>query len=241
LGPMISNIMIAASTGHISAVIHLPADLPAPFVVCCHGMLSCKDTPKYIAMGTVCNEAGIVLVRFDFSGCGESTAPLGANLISSRVRDLNTVISYVLAQPWSNGSIGLFGSSLGGFISLLTAGSRHVQISTVVSWAAPFDLGRIRLQSRNSNAHMDCFPEGFELGKPSNLHSVQSSASHVLIIHGERDEVVPWTEALEIFCNAGEPKRLLVMEEAEHLFQNYRCRDLALLASREWFLKHLFT
>jgi dipeptidyl aminopeptidase/acylaminoacyl peptidase len=232
--------MIAASEGQISAAIHLPNDLPAPVVICCHGMFSSKDTPKYIALGNICSDAGIALVRFDFAGCGETSAPLGGDLISSRLRDLTEVTSYVLTQTWCNGSLGLFGSSLGGFISLLLTGSNPVRVAAIVSWAAPCDLERIVLPSRDLNAPWDYFPEGFGLGKPSNLKQILSSASHVLVIHGKHDEVVRWTEALEIYLSAREPKRLLMMEEAEHRFLDSRSRELALLASRNWFVKYLF-
>jgi alpha-beta hydrolase superfamily lysophospholipase len=202
-------------------------------------MLSCKDTPKYIELSKACNAVGIALVRFDFAGCGESTVSLGADLISSRLRDLYRVISYVQAQPWSNGSIGLFGSSLGGFIALLAAGSQQVQVKAVVCWAAPYDLQEILLSPADLASRSDYFPEGFELGKPSNLDTFISSSSRLLVIQGERDEVVPWKEALAIYLNAGEPKRLLLMEEADHSFRNDRCRDLAVLASRDWFLRYL--
>lgn len=230
---------IAALSGYISAAVHLPEELPAPVVICCHGMFSCKDAPKYVTMGKVCSGAGIALVRFDFAGCGKTTAQLGADLISSRIRDLNQVMDYVHAQSWSNGLIGLFGSSLGGFISLLAAGSSQIPVTAVVSWAAPYDLHKILLAPEDLNILHNHFPKGFNLGEPSDLRSVISSITRVLVIHGKCDAVVPWSEAVEIYSGAGEPKRLLLMEAAEHRFLDDKYRDLAVLASRDWFAEYL--
>ena len=145
------SVSIPTPDGPVPAVVHLPERTPAPVVVCCHGLLSYKDSSKFVAIGEQYSSAGMVVVRFDFSGCGESTTIQKESLLFSRMRDLQAVLDYAQHQPWANGTIGLLGSSLGGYLSLLTAASEPHLIQAVVCWATPFDLSRIKLALSESD------------------------------------------------------------------------------------------
>ena len=87
----------------LSAAAHLPAKLPAPVIVCSHGLLSAKESPKFIALCEALGHAGFCSIRFDFSGCGQSPKRNGLGLIQARKRDLAAAIVFALKQPWSDG------------------------------------------------------------------------------------------------------------------------------------------
>ncbi len=140
---------IPSPDGPIPAVVHLPERTPAPVVVCCHGLLSYKDSAKFVAIGEQFGSAGMAVVRFDFSGCGESQIIQRESLLFSRMRDLGCVLDYVQRQSWADGTVGLLGSSLGGYLSLLAASRASIDIQAVVCWATPFDLSRIKLALAN--------------------------------------------------------------------------------------------
>ena len=116
---------IEAGGVELSAVLHLPAKVPAPVIVCSHGLLSAKESPKFVALGEELSKAGFCALRFDFSGCGESPGRRSMSLVEGRRRDLDAAISFALKQSWSDGQIGLLGSSFGGFLSLLIANERQ--------------------------------------------------------------------------------------------------------------------
>lgn len=220
--------------GPLAAWLHLPSRLPAPAIVCCHGMLSSKDSPKFALLAGALLRAGAAALRFDFSGCGESRAVLGEDLLSTRLRDLYAVLEYVRNQPWSNGDIGLLGSSLGGYLALLAAVSTAPLITAAVCWATPFDLGKIKRAMGDSMELKKSFPAGFRLGSPENLQDL-AGISGVMIVHGQQDEVVPWQDAIDLHTRLSEPKRLFLVKQAEHRFLDPACRMLALEASLEWF------
>jgi alpha-beta hydrolase superfamily lysophospholipase len=224
---------------------HLPERTPAPVIVCCHGLLSSKDGSKYVAAGETFSGGGFTVVRFDFSGCGGSKASPAGSLIESRVRDLEAVLDHVAGQSWSmEGKTGLFGSSMGGYVALLAAASGRVEVGAVACWATPFDLRKVErvLGSSDvldrSEVSRRAFPEGSVLGHPRDLRSLPP-VDRVLIIHGERDEIVPWREALDIYEQTGGSGRLLIMETADHRFLDSDCRSLALRVSLDWFRAHL--
>lgn len=231
------SVSIPTGAGPLAGLVHLPSIIPAPAVVCCHGMLSSKDSPKFAQIAEELSVAGAAAVRFDFSGCGESRAVLTDDLLSSRMRDLHAVLDYVKLQPWSNGTMGVIGSSLGGYLSLLAASSVRHSVRAAVCWATPFDLAKIRAALETPTALKEFFPPGFRLGSPENLEHL-TSIRGVLVIHGKLDEMVGWSDAIEIYRRAAEPKRLLLVGAAEHRFADSQCRKLALEASLEWFHEH---
>lgn len=222
--------------GFIPAVVHLPTRIPAPVVVCCHGLLSYKGSSKFAAIGEEYCRAGSVVVRFDFSGCGESKVIQRESLLFSRLRDLLSVVDYVRNQSWSSGAIGLLGSSLGGYLSLLYAAESCHPIQAVVCWATPFDLSRIKGALTQSEELKQIVPPDFQLGNPVNLMDL-APVPRVLIIHGQQDQTVSWNDAVAIYRRVGEPKRLILMETADHRLLDPHWREMAMKLSLEWFLE----
>ena len=87
-------------------------------IIMSHGLLSNKDSVKYIVLGEACEKFGFNAIRFDFRGCGESEGRIGDTTITKRMADLNAMIDYAFNELGVN-KIGLFGSSLGGYLSLI--------------------------------------------------------------------------------------------------------------------------
>jgi alpha-beta hydrolase superfamily lysophospholipase len=225
------ELSIPAEGTVLSAAAHLPAVVPAPVVVCSHGLLSAKNSPKFIAVCEALSHAGFCSIRFDFSGCGQSPRRSGPGLVDARRLDLGAAMAFALKQPWSDGRIGLFGSSLGGFLSLLAANEGPERIRAVVSWSAPFDIG-----SRHSEELEAMFPEG--RGSPTNLAGLKE-AGRVLLIHGQSDEIVGWRDSVRIYKRLKDPKKLLLLRTADHRITDASWRNTAIRETVEWFLAHL--
>lgn len=222
------ELSIEAEGTALSATAHLPALVPAPVIVCSHGLLSAKDSPKFIAVCEALSGAGFCSMRFDFSGCGQSRRRSGCALLDARKRDLAAAMAFALKQPWSDGRIGLFGSSLGGYLSLLAANENPGLICAVVSWSSPFDIG-----SKHSEELSAIFPEG--LGSPTNLAGLDE-AGRVLLIHGQLDEIAPWRDSVRIYKRLKDPKKLLLLRTADHRISDASWRDTAIRETVEWFL-----
>jgi uncharacterized protein len=230
---------IPEAAGSLAALVHLPERLPAPAVICCHGLLSSKDSGKFAAICEELSRAGFAAVRFDFSGCGASPPVFGKTLLATRRRNLASVLAYVQRQSWSKGNLGLLGSSLGGYLALLAAADPSgIPVDSVVCWATPFDLARVRfaLEDGAWSTHAPAIPR--RLGEPENLSGLPP-VSRVLIVHGQMDGTVDWREAVLLYRCLDDPKQLLLFETADHRFLDPRCRQTAIRASVEWFVQHL--
>src|SRR5208283_4277884 len=232
------ELLIEADGIDLSAVVHLPGKVPAPVIVCSHGLLSAKESPKFVAIGETVSKAGFCALRFDFSGCGDSPPRRAMSLVEARMYDLKAAMSFALKQPRSDGRIGLLGSSLGGFLSLLAANEHPELIRATVSWAAPFDISGIHPDTEHFEELRTIFPDGFSLGSPINLDAL-GKAGRVLLIHGQLDNVVPWRDSVRIYECLNDPKKLLLMRTADHRISDDSWRKRAIQASVEWFLTHL--
>jgi len=233
-----AELLIEADGIDLSGVAHLPGKVPAPVIVCSHGLLSAKESPKFIAIGETMSKAGFCALRFDFSGCGHSPPRRAMSLVEARMCDLKAAMGFVLKQPWSDGRVGLLGSSLGGFLSLLAANERPELIRATVCWAAPFDISGIHPDTEQFEELRTIFPDGFSLGSPTNLDAL-GEAGRVLLIHGQLDDVVPWGDSVLIYKRLNDPKKLVLMRTADHRISDDSWRKRAIQASLEWFLTYL--
>jgi uncharacterized protein len=221
----------------ISGILHLPDQESPPCVIASHGLLSSKDSEKYIALGTQIVQRGIALLRFDFRGNGESEGGEEENTISKKLTDLESAIDFVKSWPGLGHSIGLIGSSLGGFISLLKA-SREKEIRTIVVWATPFHMDD--LPSKKEEDGYPLPPEAFFEDLPKHrLIPLLPRVSNCLIIHGEKDELVPVDQALGIFYHLSDPKEIHVIGGADHRLTHPLHRQRAIELSVDWFKKYL--
>lgn len=228
---------LATAQGSLACTVHLPEVVPAPVLVCSHGLLSSRSSSKFAVMGEEFSRAGLAVVRFDFSGCGDSPAPLERCLLPVRLGNLRDVVKHALGQSWCNGRISLLGSSLGGYLSLLAAAEMRGLVRAVVCWATPFDLERIRRGLQDSDELKSHFPGGMQLGEPRNLAALPP-VERVLILHGEKDETVPPQHAMEIYGRLGEPRSLCFFDDGDHRLLDPHCREVARQLSLDWLLEH---
>ena len=222
----------------ISGVLHLPEKATPPCIIASHGLLSSKDSEKYVALGERISKDGMAMLRFDFRGIGQSAGSEEDNTISKKVNDLSAAVDFIRSYPGLGGQMGLIGSSLGGFVSLIKASTDKGVKATVV-WATPHHLDDLRTKERGPGTPLP--PEVFFEDLPRHrLLPLLGKVSHCMVIHGEEDELVPVEQAWEIFYHLAEPKRIHVIEKANHRLTDPVHRQRAINLSVEWFKKYLW-
>lgn len=236
----LETIRVESSGLRISAVFHRPIPGTFPVVICCHGLLSHKDSEKYRAIAEALVEQDIGVVRFDFRGCGESEGELSKSHVSARLEDLRNVMRSVRKIDGFNGKTGLVGSSLGGFLSILAACESVSEIPLVL-WSTPVYLKPLSSRLRGSSALPFVPTEEYlrDLGKyrpEDNLDKLRA----VLILHGTMDDLVSVSSAFTIFSGVNPPKELHVLNDADHRFTDSRAREFGIKATCRWFRRYLF-
>jgi len=233
------RLTISAGGVNLAAVLHLPeaGQRPWPCVVTAHGLLSSKDSNKYVQIGEEFNRAGFAVCRFDFRGCGESGGNLADTTMAQRVADLRSVVEMMRAHPALSGRVALLGSSLGGYVALFTA-SRDFKVKAVAAWATPANLDelaehpeRVRAQGLG-DAFIAELKEGRYLRAPVGTR-------YTLFVHGERDEVVPVDHARRLAETALNPRHLEIVPDANHQFTDATHRQRAIQLSLDWIGRYL--
>ena len=192
------------------------------FIICCHGLYSNKDSMKYVEMAELACKNGLSCVRFDFRGCGESTGKFEEATLSNRLKDLDEVVKYVKKNY--NASISLFGSSFGGMVAIAYAYKNKIKPLVIMS--TPHKIEGIEKNF-------------VEDARKYDLLEMVKTLSHILIIHGRKDEIVPLSHAEKIYEIAKQPKKILLFE-ADHSFSSNNERRKALEEAVAWIKKFRF-
>ncbi len=240
---------IPVAGGRIPAVLHLPESPTGSLVICCHGLLSSKDSTKFVAGARAMAQAGLGALRFDFTGCGDTACDAGLTLVETRMIDLRAVLDAALQVHSPTAPLGshfpegppvlaLWGSSFGGYVALLAAAEYRETVRASACWATPFGIGSLARTMESSEILRKRLSPIRELGQPTDLSAVVPSR-RVLVIHGQQDEMVPWPQAVSIYRRMGEPRRLLLLEAADHRVTDPSWRSLAMQATIDWLGSHL--
>jgi fermentation-respiration switch protein FrsA (DUF1100 family) len=208
-----------------------------PCVILSHGLISSKDSSKYIALSAAFQAAGVASCRFDYQGCGESEGNIEETTLTARVANLDAVAEWVLGHlSLDAGKLGLLGSSFGGSTSLVKA-ARDRRIRCLGLWATPYLLEKKDDGSLSDIEFKETLYTDFA---QYDLLAEATGASCVLVIHGEADEVVPAREGKAIYEHAKRPKKFELIKGADHIFSVPGQRDRAISLSIDWFRRFLF-
>ena len=221
----------------IAGVLHLPEKKSPPCVIASHGLLSSKESEKYVALGEKLSQEGIAMLRFDFRGIGESEGRMEDDTVSRRIMDLGSAIQFIRSRRDLKNRTGLLGSSLGGYVSLIKA-SQEENIRAIVIWATPFHLDDLK-SNKGTEGHPLPEEAFFEDLPKHQLLPLLPRVSNCMVIHGERDELVPVDQAWEIFHSLGAPKEIHILEGADHRLTDPAHRSRAMELSAAWFKRYL--
>jgi uncharacterized protein len=139
---VIENEWITLQDGvRLAARIWMP-DGPGPFPVVLEYLPYRKrngTSPRDESTYPVFADAGIVGVRVDIRGSGESDGVIDGEYTPRELSDGCEVIDWIARQSWSNGNVGMMGISWGGFNSLQIAALKPAALKAVISIASTVD------------------------------------------------------------------------------------------------------
>lgn len=203
----------------MNGVLHHPGSSRPPVIIGCHGLFSSGESPKQMALAEACNAAGMAFFRFDHRGIGRSEGDFNqVTSLEGRSRDLIDAVNTMRQREDIGDRFGLFGSSYGGAVVLYSAGL-ITNVSAIVCVAAPVVIP-------NSKTAMDAVMKSSQSGRPDpeftherltfDIEAGLPHVHHVLIFHGESDEIIPVSHARRIYQHSSEPKRLIIQKDGDH-------------------------
>jgi len=232
------RLTIPVGDASLAAILHLPeGERRSSCVVAAHGLLSSKDSDKYVAIGETFSRAGLAVCRFDFRGCGESQGSYAETTVAQRVADLRAVVERLRAHPALSGRVALLGSSLGGYVSLFVA-SLDFRVKAVAAWATPANLDDLALRSDAVRAQGLGDPFIAEL-KSGRYLRAPAGVRYCLFIHGDGDEIVPVEHARRLYGTSLNPRQLEIIPGGNHQLTDASHRERATRLSLDWIGRYL--
>ena len=238
--PFIKEIRFQCENRLLSGILHLPERSDPPLVVGSHGLEGSKDSAKQIRLSMILPEHGIAFFRFDHRGCGQSQGEfVEETSVEKRAADLKAAVQHLMTLGIAFSKTALFGSSLGGATCIKAWEAIEKKGTTLygaVICAAPIQSRTISVVPTLADEHrpalsMDFFKKNLDF----DLISEAGHANHILILHGDRDDVVPVENARTIYEAAGNPKKLYILENADHRFSDAGHQRIFEKMTLEWF------
>lgn len=208
-----------------------------PLIIISHGFNNTLET--YEEYANYLAHLGFVVYRFDFYGGSRNSKSGGEDMLSMSVltekNDLSAVVDKLSKESFVNpDEISLLGVSQGGVVSTLYAADNPELVKKLVLifpayvlfddvketydklGVSSIDNMPARITHRNSQLGAIYLKDALDINIDNELKKV---TSHVLIVHGTNDEVVPYTYAVkanELFSSS----ELVTVEGGVHWINN---------------------
>jgi putative redox protein len=215
----------------LGAELDLPDNgIPRAYAIFAHCFTCSRNLKSFHVISEILANHGIGILRFDFTGIGDSKGDFSDTNFASDVDDIVAIAEYMAAN-YKPVTI-LIGHSMGGTASLIAAG-RIPSIHACVTLSAPADPGHVARHfigkrpevNKNGSAEISLGGNRFTIGSKffedlaykedgSELSAYQKP---LLIYQSHADEMLSHDHALRIFRHCGFPSSLTSHSEADHL------------------------
>lgn len=201
--------------------LHLPGTKRPPLVVGSHGLEGSRASAKQLVLSRLLPENNIAFFRFDHRGCGQSQGDFTQDTsLEKRTKDYTGAVQHILSLGLTSDRVGLFGSSMGG-ATCINAWSKlkSLGISPAggVLCASPMKsltIKNIPLDATDKRPALDL--DFFKKNLLFDLRDRVKKLHNVLIFHGDADEVVPVSNAHDIYRGMLPPKKKIIQANGKH-------------------------
>lgn len=237
----------------ISGFLHAPEKDTDKGIVLAH-CFTCSKSQRI--MRKVCDELalnGFLVLRFDFSGNGESEGKFEEATYTKEMGDLDKAITLLTENGVS--SLGVMGHSMGAAVSILQSSKdgRVKSLCTIAGHCSTIGIKDIFLPQtlerieENGKEDVQLFGRTFTITKEfiddAERHDIKTALAAFgrpyCTIHGKKDEVISSEKARSLYAWATGQKEIHIIKNADHMFSDEKAfKELKTLVVN-WFKKTL--
>lgn len=223
-----------AAGRRLGARLDLPVDgNPIAYALFAHCFTCTKNLRAVTNISRALTQQGFGVLRFDFTGLGESDGDFADTNFSSNVADLVAAADH-LAQVYAAPKL-LIGHSLGG-AAVLQAAHQIPASEAVVTIGAPANPEHVKQNFVDSLETIEATGKATVqlAGRPFTIkkqflddleaHKMQETVRRLkralLVLHSPFDTTVGIENAAEIFTAAKHPKSFITLDQADHLLRD---------------------
>lgn len=210
--------------------LELPAGEITATAVFAHCFTCGKDSVAASRISRRLAERGVAVLRFDFTGLGQSDGDFANTTFTSNVDDLVCAANH-LRDTVSAPSV-LIGHSLGG-AAVLAAAHQIPEVRAVATIGAPFDTAHVEHLLGPSREKIEAegvaevllagrpfrISDGFlrDIAQQNQTACIAGLDRALLVMHSPQDDTVGIDNARLVFDSARHPKSFVSLDGADHL------------------------
>jgi putative redox protein len=235
----------------LTGLLETPAENAKAYALFAHCFTCGKDIAAASRIARALVARGYAVLRFDFTGLGNSDGDFANTNFSSNVQDLLAAADY-LRQQYAAPSL-LIGHSLGG-TAVLKAASDVPEARAVVTIGSPADASHVAKQfacdmaniEQHGQAEVDLGGRKFTIKKQfvddlqaQNMGHLATLKKALLVFHSPLDAVVSINEAEKIYKQAKHPKSFVSLDQADHLLTSRTDAEYVADTIASWAARYL--
>lgn len=236
----------------LSGLLEMPMGAVKSYALFAHCFTCSKDIAAASRITRALAKQGIAVLRFDFTGLGNSDGDFSNTNFSSNLQDLMVAADY-LEQHYVAASL-LIGHSLGG-AAVLAVAQRLDSVKAVVTIGAPATAGHVKHLFADSydeimqqeTASVVLAGRSFtiqrqlieDLENYNTVEHIKTLRKALLIFHSPVDQVVSIDEAGRIYAAAMHPKSFVSLDQADHLLSRVEDSEYVAAVMAAWVGRYL--
>jgi len=217
----------------LNARLELPSSAPEATAIFAHCFTCSKDLKAVVNISRALNLANIAVLRFDFTGLGESEGEFSETNFSTNINDLIAAAEFMKDELMAPSL--LIGHSLGG-AAVLAASAELDSVKAVCTIGAPADPVHVEHLLRDQLEEIESSGQASVSigGRPFTVTQeflkdirnrdleklVPNLGKALLILHSPQDSIVEIENARIIYDRARHPKSFISLDGADHLLSN---------------------
>jgi len=233
----------------LAGTFHVPAENSRHGIILGHCFTCSRHTRVLRDLSLALLDVGFKVLRFDFSGNGQSEGNFSESFYSKQVDDIKAAASFISAQDVS--WIGVAGHSMGAMVALLAASQmKNIKaICTLAAKASPLQsfhfLSQDQIQELQSTGRVNFISRGRNLelteaffadAAKYDLSSIMPSLPQpLMVVHGDMDEIIPVENAYRLHQYKRVNTELAIISGADHMFSQDEHRQEVAQRVSQWF------
>ncbi|MEQ8472982.1 MAG: bifunctional alpha/beta hydrolase/OsmC family protein [Marinoscillum sp.] len=218
----------------LSGIIDFPlTGEPRAYAIFAHCFTCSKNLKAVDHVSNALTLNGVAVLRFDFTGLGESEGEFADTNFSSNLTDLKNAYDF-MEQHYRAPQI-MVGHSLGGAAVLHISGQLD-KVNAVVTIGAPSDPDHVMKLLKEDEAEINKKGEALvdiggrpfkikkqfldDLGVKPSEEVIKNLDKALLIIHSPQDNIVDINNAADIYDHAMHPKSFITLDGSDHLMSD---------------------
>ncbi len=236
----------------LSARLDMPAGIIKAYAIFAHCFTCSKDLHATKRISAELANQGIAVLRFDFTGLGNSKGDFASTNFSSNKEDLLVAANY-LREHFEAPSL-LIGHSLGG-AAVLSIASEIPEVKAVATIGAPSEAAHVvhnfgvKLDEikDTGEANVSLGGRDFSIRKQflddleanDVLLKVAELKKPLLVLHSPVDQTVGIENATQIFVAAKHPKSFVSLDNIDHLISRDKDADFVSSIISSWATRYV--